>query len=135
MIGASVFLSFGAVAEVPFCETHGCWLDKEKKIEKLDAFILPEHIDAFKGGSIGPLEKAVPRVPASGRFSRLTLRHSDQCEEFCALSVANVTVSVNKNGKQQEQTQRIITNLLLPKSMLDYLSKFEHATAQAASGV
>jgi hypothetical protein len=131
MIVASVFLSFGAVGEMPFCETHGCWLDKAKKIEKLDSFVLPDQIDSFKAGSIAPLEKAVPRVPASGRFSRLTLKHSDQCEEFCTLSVSNVTVTVDKNGKQQEKTERIISNLLLPKTMLDYLSKFEHATATA----
>lgn len=135
MIGASALIGFTAVAQVPFCETHGCWLDKEQKIEKLDAFIMPEQIEAFKSGSISPLEQAAPRVPASGRFSRLTLRHSDKCEEFCTLSIANITVTVSKDGKQQEKAETIVTNLLMPKTMLDYLSKFEHATATANSSL
>jgi hypothetical protein len=135
IIGASALLSFVAVAHIPFCETHACWLNEEKKIEKLDAFVLPDHVAALKAGNIEPLEQATPRVPASGRFSRLILRHSSKCEEFCTLSIANVTVSMDKNGKPQEKTETIITNLLLPKTLLDYLAKFEHATAKVTAGV
>lgn len=135
IVGGSMLLSFGAVAQIPFCETHECWLNEEKKIDKLDAFILPDHIAALKAGSIEPLEHAVPRVPAAGRFSRLTLRHSAKCEEFCTLSIENVTVTLDKNGKSRETTQPVIANLLLPKTMLDYLEKFEHATAKAVPSV
>jgi len=131
----STALSFVAVAHVPFCETHECWLNQEKKIESLDAFLSPDQVATLKAGSIAPLEAAGLRVPASGRFSRLLLRYSDKCEENCTLSMLNVTVSVDKNSKPRESTQTIITNLLLPKTMLDYLGKLEHREPPATAGV
>ena len=133
IIGAGVFLAYGAVAHTPFCERHQCWLSEEKKIDKLDAFVLPDQIEAFKAGNIAPLEQAKPRVPASGRCARLILRHSPQCEEFCTLSIENVSVSLDKNGKQQEKTERLMTNLQVPKSLFDYLARFDHISAQATA--
>ena len=100
-------------------------------MEKLDAFVRPEHLEAFKAGDIAPLEEAQPRVPASGRFARLTIRHSDACHDFCTLSVANVTITMDKKGNPKESETEIMTNLLVPKSMFDYLGKFEHPTANA----
>src|SRR6185503_7234930 len=97
IIGASALMAFSAVATTPFCEQHGCWLDEEKKIDKLDAFVLPDHIAAFQAGNIAPLEQARPRVPASGTFARLVLRHSPRCDDFCTLSIENVSVSVDKD--------------------------------------
>jgi len=130
IIGASVFLAYGAVAQTPFCERHQCWLSEEKKIDKLDAFLLPDQIEAFKAGNIAPLEQARPRVPASGNFARLIIRHSPTCEEFCTLTIENVSVSLDKNGKPREKTDRLATNLQVPKTLFDYLAKFDHISAQ-----
>jgi hypothetical protein len=135
IVGLATFVGYAAIAHTPFCELHDCWLNKEKKIDKLDAFVNPDQIAAFKAGDISPLEQAQPRVPASGRFGRLTLRHSDQCHDFCTLSIANVTVAPDKNGNMKETEQTIITNLQVPKSMFEYLARFEHASARATAGI
>ncbi len=135
IIGISTVVAYNAVAKIPFCERHECWLDEEKKIDKLDAFVLPDQIAAFRAGNIAPLEQARPRVPASGSFARLILRHSARCEEYCALSIENVSVSVDKDGKQKEKTEPVMTNLLVPKTMFDYLAQFEHASAKAPAGI
>jgi hypothetical protein len=134
IIGAATLMSLGAVAEVPYCEETGCWLNEEKTIDKLDAFVLPEQIEALKAGNLRPLEQACARVPASGRFARLTLRHSPQCNSFCTLSIENVTVTLDKDGKPEEKKDRIMTNLQVPKEMFDYLAQFEHASARTAAG-
>jgi hypothetical protein len=130
IIGVNILMAYSAVAAVPYCEAHECWLNQEKKIDKLDAFVHPDHIAAFQAGNIAPLEQSRPRVPASGRFARLILRHSDKCHDFCTLSIENVTVTTDKHGKPKESTQTVMTNLLVPKSMFDYLAQFEHATAR-----
>lgn len=135
IIGASVLLAYGAVASTPFSERDECWLNEEKKIDKLDAFVLPDHIAALKAGNIAPLEEARPRLPASGSFARLTIRHSSKCEEFCTLSIENVSLTPDKDGKMQEKTATIMTNLLVPKTMFDYLARFEHASARPVSGI
>jgi hypothetical protein len=135
IVGLSTIIAYGSIASMPFCELHDCWLNEEKKIDKLDAFVQPDHIAAFQAGDIAPLEEARPRVPASGRFARLTLKHSDSCHDFCTLSIANVTVASDKNGNPKETEHEIMSNLLVPKSMFDYLNGFEHATAKVTSGV
>jgi hypothetical protein len=135
IVGLTVMVGYGALAHTPFCETHECWLDQEKKIDKLDAFVLPDQLAAFKVGDIAPLEKARPRVPASGHFARLTLRYSDQCHDFCTLSIENVTVTTDKKGNPKENKQALMTNLQLPRSLFDYVSGFDHASARVTTNV
>jgi hypothetical protein len=135
IVGISSLIAYSSVAATPFCETHDCWLDQEKIMDKLDAFTHPNHIEAFSNGDIAPLEEARPRVPASGRFARLTLKHSSKCDDFCALSVANVTVSLDKDGKQQEEVNELMTNLWVPKAMFDYLAQFDRPTARVTTGI
>jgi hypothetical protein len=62
--------------------------------------------------------KAKPGRPISGR------------EDYCAFSIANVTVTPDKDGKMKEQVTELMTNLWVPKSMFDYLAQFEHASAR-----
>lgn len=135
IVGAATLLGLGAISQTPFCEQHGCWLDEEKKIDKLDVFNHPDQIAAFQAGDISPLEAAHPRVPAGGQFARLTLRHSSRCDEFCTLSIDNVTVTLDKEGKPQERVQNIVTNLQLPKTLFDYLAGFEHISARVPSNI
>jgi hypothetical protein len=135
IVGLTVMFGYSLISRTPFCETHDCWLDQEKKIDKLDAFVLPDQLAAFKAGDIAPLEQAKPRVPAAGRFARLTLRYSDQCHDFCTLSIDNVTVTTDKKGNPKENKQVLMTNLQLPHSGIDYVSGFEHASARVTTSV
>ncbi len=98
-------------------------------MDKLDAFTHPDEIAAFQTGDIGPLDHARPRVPASGRFARLTLNYSPRCDDFCTLSIANVTVTLDKDDKPEESVEELMINLLVPKTMFDYLAQFDHPTA------
>lgn len=126
----SVLATGTSVAGTPYCETHQCWLEQQKKMDKLDAFTNPDHIAALKAGNLAPLEQAQPRIPASGSFARLTLRYSAKCDDYCALSIANVTVTLDKKGNPRENVQPIVTNLWIPKTMFDYLCQFDHPTAK-----
>jgi hypothetical protein len=122
IVGVCAMVCHDFADGTPYCEQHHCWLDEKKIIDKLDAFIMPAHQAAFKAGDIAPLEEAQLRVPASGKFSRLTLKHSGRCEDFCTLSIANVEVTLDKKGKPVEKKQLLMTNLQVPKSMIEYLS-------------
>lgn len=135
IVGLTVLVGYKFVTQTPFCELHNCWLDQEKKIDKLDAFSQPDQIAAFKNGDLSPLEQAKPRVPASGQFGRLILRHSDQCHDYCGVSISNITITVDRKGNPKESEQKIISNLWVSKSQFDYLNSFEHASAKAQAGV
>lgn len=127
IIGAAAMLSFAWISGTPFCETHLCWFDEERKIEKLDAIQSPEIRAALKAGDLSPLGSAAPRVPASGQFARLRLKHSKRCPDDCAVSIENVTVTTDKNGNPQEKTETLMTNLLVPRTTFDYLLKTENS--------
>ena len=135
IIGVCALVSYGSIASNPFCEIHGCWLDEEKVMDKLDVFTHPDHIAAFSNGDISPLEEARARVPASGQFARLTLKHSRKCSDYCALTISNVTVTVDKDGKPDEEVQDLMTNLWVPRTMFDYLAQFDRPTAKITPGV
>jgi len=135
MVGLSTIAGLSSVMQTPFCEIHECWLDEEKKIDKLDIFARPQDIAAFKNGDIAPLEQARPRVPAAGQFARLTLKYSSRCEDYCAFTVANVTVTPDKDGKMKEKVTELMTNLWVPKTMFDYIARFDHVTARTATAV
>jgi len=134
IIGLSVFVPFGMIADTPFCEKSQCWLDQEKKIDTLDVFTDSAQLAAFQAGDLAPLAQAKPRVPGTPAFARLTLKHSPRCEEFCAVSLANVTVATDKEGNAKETTMELARNLVVPKSMLDLISRFENFKASAPAG-
>ena len=125
ILGLSVMVPFGIVSSTPFCEQTQCWLDEEKKISTLEAFTDPAHLAAFQAFDLAPLSQAKPRAAGSDTFARLTLKHSPRCEQFCTVSVDNVTVTRNKDGNTSEKAVSLVSDLMLPKSMLALISKFE----------
>lgn len=133
IVGISALTSYASVGSTPYCEQHHCWLDQEKTMDKLDVFAHPAHLAAFQVGDIAPLEESRPRVPASGKFARLTLKHSPRCDDICTLTIANVEVTTDKDGKPKETTETLMSDLLVPKSMFEYLASFDHPTARVQS--
>ncbi len=125
IVGLSAFVPFSMISDTPFCEQSRCWLDEEKKIDTLEAFSDPAQSAAFKAGDLGPLSQARPRASGSTAFARLTLKHSPRCDQFCTVSIANVTVVTDKDGNTSEQTQELARNVMLPKSMFELITKFE----------
>ena len=132
--GLCLVAAHSMIAEVPYCEKTQCWLDKTKKIETLDAFTKPEHLSAFAAGDLSPLLQAQRRPVGASAFARLTIRHSPRCEEFCTISVANVTITQDRDGDPSESETELVSNLILPKSMMDLVGKFQGFKAPEAAG-
>jgi hypothetical protein len=124
--GLSALLPFGAISEMPFCETNQCWLDKEKSIDTLEAFSDPEQIAAFKRGDLGPLVQAKPRAQNASAFTRLRLKFSPHSAEFCTVRLENVAFTTDKEGRPVETKTQLTGNLMLPQSMLALITKFEN---------
>lgn len=125
MVGLVTLVPVGMLSDTPFCEKNQCWLDEEKKINTLAAFTEPEQIAALSSGDLGPLTQAKPCAADAAVFARVTLKHSPKCDEFCTVGIANVTVTIDKEGNANEDTQELAGNLVLPKSMLELITKFE----------
>jgi hypothetical protein len=126
IVGIVTLTSYVAIAEVPFCEQNQCWLDEEKKIEKMAAFGNPQHIAAFAANDLSPLTSALPRTPEMQTFARLTLKRSPKCDLFCTVRVENVKQELNSKGETKETVEKLTTgDLMLPSHMFDLLQKFD----------
>ena len=57
------------------------------------------------------------------------MKHSPKCDEFCTVSIANVTQTTDRDGSTKETVEELSRDLILPKSMLDLIAKFEKFSA------
>jgi len=134
IIGFSVVLPYKAIADVPFCERNQCWLDEERNIDTLASFVDPGHLQTFRNGDLAPLAEAVPRPLGSVEFTRLTMKSSAMTDDFCTVIVANVTQTTDKEGKTTEKVKELTSQLVLPKLMLEMITRFDRFdTAHIAS--
>ena len=130
IVGMAAYFSYTAIARMPFCEHHQCWLNLEKTIDALAAFERPEQLAAFSAGDVSPLEAPQPREHGSGKSARVVLKYADRCHDFFTLSVVNVTLTVDKKGKKNETEKELMTNLKLPKPLFDQMCRLEGLAAK-----
>jgi hypothetical protein len=129
IVGLSVLATWVMISGTPFCERSESWLDQEKKISTMEAFTQPAQLEAFKAGDLSPLFQARAKAPGASTFGRLTIKHSPKCDEFCTVTVANVTVNIDKKGKATEKSRELARDLMLPKSLFDHIAKLEQLKA------
>lgn len=125
IVCSSAMVCHGMISKIPFCEATKSWLDETKNISTLEPFTDPAHLEAFKAGDLGPLLQSKPQAPGSPSFARLTLKQSPRCQEFFTLSITNVTIVKDKHGKTSAVNKELTKDLVLPKSMLELMAKFE----------
>jgi hypothetical protein len=125
IVGISILTPYAMISGTPFCERNECWLDEEKKISTMEAFVQTAQLEAIKAGDLSPLFQARAKREGASTFGRLTIKHSSKCEEFCTVTVANVTVTIDKKGKITEKTQKLATNIIVSKSMFEQIVKLE----------
>ncbi len=135
IIGLSTITAYAMVSQTPFCERADCWLSKERTISGLDAFSDPTQIAAFQAGDVSSLSKAKLRTTGSATFGRLKLKYSDGCDEFCTLTVSNVTSATDSKGNVKERVKIIAGNILLPKSMLNTLGELDKPKPEISAPV
>lgn len=131
ILAFSALMPFSAISSTPYCEVTRCWLDQERKIETLEAFTDEAQLAAFKQNDLGPLSKAKPRVPGSASFGRITLKHSPKCQTFYTLRLDNVVTQIDKDGNVKETANELVRDLMLPASMFELITKFEHFSTQS----
>jgi hypothetical protein len=132
IISLSTLVSYVMISGSPFCERTESWLDQEKKISTMEPFTQPAQLEAFKAGELNPLFQARAKREGASTFGRLTIKHSPKCEEFFTVTIANVTVNVDKKGKVTEKAQQLATNIIVSKSMFDQIVKLEQLKPESA---
>ena len=132
ILSLSTLVSYVMISGSPFDERTESWLDQEKKISTLEPFTQPAQLEAFKAGDLNSLFQARAKREGASTFGRLTVKHSPKCEEFFTVTVANVTVNIDKKGKITEKTQKLASDVIVSKSMFDQITKLEQLKPETA---
>jgi hypothetical protein len=132
IVSLSTLVSYVMISGTPFCERTESWLDQEKKISTMEPFTQPAQLEAFKAGDLNPLFQARAKHEGAATFGRLTVKHSPKCEEFFTVTVANVTVTMDKKGKITEKSQKLASDIIVSKSMFDQIVKLEQLKPEPA---
>ena len=115
IIFAAVVILARAQAKVPFSEACDCWAHDEKLPGELPFVVdVPGMKNALEYGDISRLMvNAGEHAPAAANCAQITLHAVEEDPDCRFLSLVNVTVTVDKKGKEQRKNQSVVQYLRL----------------------
>ena len=143
IVGIPVFVGGGSALS-PFSERLGRWADDEK-LPLPAPFVndVGAAKAAFESGNFFALLDAAPVVAESqsesqseSQFSELTLYAVDGDPDCCYLSITNVTIKLDKKGKEERETSNIIKYLHISLAVWNkFRAKYGTAAQTAENGM
>lgn len=104
-----------------FCETCDIWCDVEKR--KFGFGEKPHLLTELSADNLAPLAELVPHVDEHSDHVRLDTWHCPHCRETAVLQINRVTVSLDKDGKPQENDDAVTPMLVVRPDLLDAIKQ------------
>lgn len=104
------------VIDVPFCEDTGQWA----RDRKLDARFRPLNDAVVPETPTSLLASLQPANDAETEFAEVTIATADDSELRC-VSLVNVVVETDKDGKQEAKTTTLVRNMLFDRESFERL--------------
>jgi hypothetical protein len=112
VLGLAVVVSL-LNSDRPFCERCQAWTDAERGVARLASTGNEPAWQKVLGGELPALAEFPPSPPGAMQYVRLDLARCPRCTESRFLSIAAVSVSVDKKGKTSETTRSLATNAVI----------------------
>lgn len=134
VIGGSTYFTLDMLSKIPFCEDSNAWAEKRTQIGAFTPIADPAqfkqavsqgNFSAFNGLKLSPENER--------RFTTLEVYECEQCRNFHVLNVNDVTITVNRKGKAEFKTKRVLSNLLLSPFQLASLKKLAEPQPEIAA--
>jgi hypothetical protein len=103
-------------SERPFCERCQAWTDAERGVARLASSGAEPAWQKVLGGDLPALAEFPPSPPGAMQYVRLDLARCPRCAESRFLSIASVSVAVDKKGKASETTKSLATHAIITPS-------------------
>jgi hypothetical protein len=110
--GTAVFLARSAVAR-PYCESCNGWARAQRRVATLAATERALLVERLETGRLDLLEQLGSPAPDASSWLSLDLESCPGCDALHALSVHQVTVSVDERGARSEVAVPVLTGLLV----------------------
>jgi len=142
IVGAATKFAVADLRTTPYCENCGRWLTEQTLIGPFEPIA---DVQAMRGSLergdfavIGDV-KSLTAPSADGRFAEFELRDCPTCDEMAVMTVRNVTITVDKEGKATRSDTPIVQCLLIDKPSCELIKQLtpqpEAATTEAAAPV
>jgi hypothetical protein len=119
LIGAAASNSISGLKETPYCETCGQWLREASVVGPFQPIAevktLRDNLERGDFAALGDVKPMDPQSPAS-RFSQIELRDCPTCDAMAVMTVRNITVSVDGEGKATTTTEPVVSGLLIDRA-------------------
>jgi len=126
VVGGSIYMVWVEVANTPFCEKCAGWLTEKSLVGPFRTIANTDQLkaDLEEGnfaalGDISPLKKDDP----ISRFAEYELTDCPTCAEMAVVTIRNVTLTADKEGKVTRKETNIIKRLLIDKASCDLIKE------------
>jgi hypothetical protein len=112
IVGAATFFARDAILHHPFCELCRRWTKKTVGTRSLSLLGSNELIKQLLEGDLTTLDK-INLAQNEGTTLRLDLATCPTCDESCFLTIQQVTVTINKEGKPETKVEPLVNNMII----------------------
>ena len=118
IVGMAALMPYGDVASEPYCETCGRWPEREIPERKMGYATDPGLLKtSLEGGDMDALAQLGP--VGDNAYTEIELKACQSCKQIAWLKVENVTVTLDKKGKEQTEKSEIVSNLILRADLME----------------
>lgn len=116
LLGGAVIIAYGVVVDEAYCENCKQWI---KSGDSFGPFAYLANKDDVKNrleqGDFSALEQmqAIDEANEPRQFSTLSLNRCSNCDNMYLLSIKNTTLKTNKEGKVEEDHDKVVQNMLI----------------------
>jgi hypothetical protein len=112
IVGAATYYARAAIVHHPFCELCRHWTKKTVGSRSLSLFGADELLKQLLDGDLTTLDK-FNLAQNEGTTLRLNVATCPACDESCFLTIQQVTVTINKEGKPETKVEALVNNMLI----------------------
>lgn len=133
IVGATFLIAIGNSAGIPYCENCDKWVESEVLSSRLDHIVQPEaFVQALESDpleAISTLGKVDAREP---RRTKVDLLICNSCNKEFYLSVSQVYIEIDDEGKAEEKEDTLVENLIINQQTYESLKTWNKQPDPAA---
>ena len=133
LIEAGIVVLLGTMAsggnDDPFCEDCNEWTDEEENVATFPTTDLDSLRRDLEAEDYAVLDKLAEGTLAPDDFLLAKIFACSECTESTYLSIAHVTVTVDKDGDTKTNSDDVIKNLWIPHELIGTLKSYETEVA------
>lgn len=129
IIGASLLIAIYMIKTKPFCERCDKWVTKEETLFPLN---YADDVNGLKlkleQGDFSALTSLGKAELNSNHYTKVTLKHCEQCKDLYLLSAWSIMVNKNKKDALETKSWEIVYHLIIDENVYNYLMEWNRSS-------